>query len=254
MCHGSDSRPIANLLFPDDGSVWVLAAGATNTNGKGKSIQFSSGTVPADSMNTYAIGAEIANNGVGEAFPQRQIDAVFKANNACAKAYGFDPGDLSTHQFYAQDRKIDPATNAAVQGPWSPRSATSSGTWNRDDVVAEAKRRAGSAPTPGPKPPTPPIPGDEDDMPAYAIQAGTGSDVQKAAIFWWDGKQIGHIPNPTARDVGYFVGMYAMNGDTGKPLDNFSSGDIQGLINVGWAGGPLPPGYTAPKAVDSGTS
>jgi len=45
MSHGSDSRPIANLMIDRTGKVWVLAAGATNTNGKGQKLSFSRGTV-----------------------------------------------------------------------------------------------------------------------------------------------------------------------------------------------------------------
>src|SRR5262245_17397953 len=63
MCHGSDDRPIANALIARDGVVWLLAAGATNTNGKGGPLTVSKGTIPADSMNTHGWGMEIANNG-----------------------------------------------------------------------------------------------------------------------------------------------------------------------------------------------
>src|SRR5262245_1702739 len=76
MCHQSGDRPIANALIARDGTVWLLAAGATNTNGKGGPYSFSGGTVPQDSMNAYAFGMEIANNGTGEPYPQAQIDAA----------------------------------------------------------------------------------------------------------------------------------------------------------------------------------
>lgn len=142
MCHGSSDRPIANMLIPRDGTVWVLAAGATNTNGKGGPWgRWSRGTIPADSMNLYAVSLELANNGVGEPYPQAQIDAAFAASVAVVRAYGLDPGDICTHYEWAPTRKIDPATADAVQGPWRPRSATSSGTWNLDDLIAEHRRR-----------------------------------------------------------------------------------------------------------------
>lgn len=148
MCNGSSDRPIANVLIARDGAVWVLAAGATNTNGKGNSLRFSTGTVPADSMNTWAIGVEIANAGTGERYPQAQVDAMFAVSNVHAARLGWRPDDLAGHVDYAPTRKIDPAVND-VAGPWCPRSINSSRSWNVADVRSEATARAaGSIPTP----------------------------------------------------------------------------------------------------------
>ncbi len=162
MCinKNNSNRPTANLMIARDGSIWVLAAGATNTNGKGKPIGFSKGTVPNDSMNTYAIGIEMCNNGVGEAWSEAMINTAFAANNALAAAYGLQPTDLATHNFYAPDRKIDPAVAESVQGPWVPPRCTSSGTWDRGAIQNEAAARAaGPPPEPTPVPPEPtPIP------------------------------------------------------------------------------------------------
>jgi hypothetical protein len=169
MCHGSSDRPIANLLVARDGEVWVLAAGATNTNGKGGPWSWSRGTVPLDSMNVHAVGMELANNGVGEPFPQAQIDAAFASTIAIQRGLGLDAGDLGQHQQYAPTRKIDPATAAAVQGPWRPGSVTSSGTWNLSDTIAECRRRAGSS-TPTPTPP----PGGDDDVEKYLVRDTDG--------------------------------------------------------------------------------
>jgi hypothetical protein len=155
MCHTSDSRPICNLLAARDGAIWVLAAGATNTNGKGKAMEFSRGSVPKDSMNSWAVGMEIANNGVGEQYPQAQIDAAFIASNVINHRLGNQPSDVCTHQHYAPDRKIDPAT-CNVEGPWSPRSCTSSGSWDVTDLRDECLWRVGDSPDP-PEP-------EEDDL------------------------------------------------------------------------------------------
>lgn len=152
MCHGSSDRPIANLMVARDGTVWVLAAGATNTNGKGSGVVWSRGRVPDDSMNTYAVGMEICNSGVGEGYSQAQIDAAFAASTAVCKALGLADSDLSEHNTWAPDRKIDPATAAGVQGPWRPASCTSSGTWEVDDLVAEHVARCNTAPAPAPEP------------------------------------------------------------------------------------------------------
>ena len=47
-CHVADAKPICNVTIARDGTVWCLAAGATNTNGVGNAQSFSRGTVPSD--------------------------------------------------------------------------------------------------------------------------------------------------------------------------------------------------------------
>jgi len=150
ICHGSPDAPISNLYLARDGQVWVCAGGATNTNGKGGPTNVSRGTVPLDSMNTYAVSIEAGNNGVGEPWPEEQINAYFAVNNALAAAYGLAATDCVSHHEWAKDRKIDPAVATSVYGPWMPRSLNSSGTWSLDDIRSEAARRAGSPPTPTP--------------------------------------------------------------------------------------------------------
>ena len=148
---GDSDAPLANLYVDRTGTVWVLAAGATNTNGKGNSITFSRGTVPTDCMNTRAVGVEMGNDGVGEQWPEVQINAMFVVSNTVNSKLGNQPDDISTHQFYAPTRKIDPATTN-VAGPWKPTSCNSSGSWDRDSVQAECRKRIGTL-----LPPSPPL-------------------------------------------------------------------------------------------------
>jgi len=147
---GDPDAPLSNLYIERSGRVWVLAAGATNTNGKGWAMTFSRGTVPTDGMNTRAVGIECGNNGVGEAWPVAQVDALIAAANTVNGRLGNVPADVAGHVHYT-NRKIDPATAAAVQGAWRPRSINSSGSWNLDDMRAEHVRRA-AAPAPTPEP------------------------------------------------------------------------------------------------------
>ena len=145
MCHVADARPVANVLIARDGAVWLMAAGATNTNGKGHSMTFSRGTVPNDSMNSYAFGIEIANGGTGENYPQAQVDATFVVSNTINARLGNRPSDVSTHQFYAPDRKIDPAMGGYnVEGTWHPRECTNAGSWLVEDLRTECNRRSNS--------------------------------------------------------------------------------------------------------------
>jgi N-acetylmuramoyl-L-alanine amidase len=162
QCHSCPDKPVGNMLLDRNGTFWPVAGGASNCAGKGGPWTFSRGTVPLDSGNTRGFQIECANNGLGEPYPQAQIDAYFRGSNALNAFVGNQPSDIVSHRRWAPTRKIDPATNSAVQGPWVPRSETSSGTWNLDDMKAECGRRAGSTPpTPTPQPPTP---DDEDDM------------------------------------------------------------------------------------------
>ena len=167
---GCDDAPVGNMTIMRDGSVWMVAAGAANTAGKGGPLTLSRGVVPVDSGNSTTWAFEVANNGVGERWPQVQIDAYFAASNELNRRFGNLPGDVFTHALSGGEalgwtsRKIDPATAAAVEGPWKPRSTNSSGTWSQDDIRAECARRATTTPEPEPEPTPPP---EEDDMPRF---------------------------------------------------------------------------------------
>jgi hypothetical protein len=166
ICYGCPDAPVANLYLARTGEVWVCAAGATNTNGKGGPYTTSRGVVPVDQMNTHAVSIEAANAGTGETWPQVQIDAYFTIANALAAAYGLDPAlDNVSHAAWTPGRKIDPAVAAAVQGPWQPASSTTAGTWALTDIQHEAARRASSTP--------PPHPPEEDEMYLAFLNDGT---------------------------------------------------------------------------------
>jgi len=168
-----------------DGSVWLVAAGASNTAGKGGPITFSRGTAPLDSGNSTTWAWEVANNGVGEPWPQVQIDTYFLASLVMNKRFGNQPDDIMTHTGWCEPscpgRKIDPARAEAVQGPWKPRSINSSGTWNQDDVRAELRKRSGHVThPPEPEPEPPPTSGG-----TYTVVAGDS---------WWGISQKLNVP------------------------------------------------------------
>lgn len=150
MWRTSSSRPVGNVYLARDGRVWVGAAGAANTAGKGGPYRLSRGTVPVDQANTRTFAVEAANDGVGQPWPQVQIDAYFTLSNVLNARFGNQPGDLFTHADWTLAaggyRKIDPAVAGAVEGPWQPRPTNTSNTWNVDDVRVEAARRATTAP------------------------------------------------------------------------------------------------------------
>jgi len=149
--NGSDDAPIGNATIDRDGIVHMIAAGAANTAGKGGPISFSRGTCERDKGNTSLWNFEVCNGGTGEAWPQVQVDAYFTASNAMNDLFDNEPSDIVTHNGYTEPscpgRKIDPATAAAVQGPWQPRAlGNGASTWNQDDIRVECERRACTPP------------------------------------------------------------------------------------------------------------
>ena len=138
----SDSRPVANLGLARTGEVYVMAVGATNTNGQGHDSW--GGGVPDDSMNTCAIGIEPGNDGVGEPWPQVQQEAYCTLVNALRAAYGIPVGHVRGHVEWAPGRKIDPAG----QSRWAAGSAT----WNLDAFRGDVAVGWPGGPPPLPSP------------------------------------------------------------------------------------------------------
>ena len=174
---GNPDAPVGNMTLDRDGSVWPVAAGASNCSGKGGPWPMSRGTDPQDQGNTHLVNIETCNDGVGEPWPTAMIDGYMTLTNALNAWCGNAPDDVVSHNAYAPTRKIDPATADAVQGPWRPRASTSSGTWELYDIAVELIDRAAGRPDPTPTPD--PDPGD-DDMPkiiyAFREYANTWSE------------------------------------------------------------------------------
>lgn len=163
------TAPIANLYIDRRGRVHVIAAGPTNTNGKGSSAPWGGG-VPVDSMNSWAIGIECANNGVGEPWPAVQTDALMDTCAALCVAYAIPVHHVRGHKEWAPGRKIDPAGPS----PWS-----SGNVWNMDAFRGSVALELHPPTIPPVNPPNPPT--DEDTMrllicddgdPATFLQAG----------------------------------------------------------------------------------
>ncbi len=124
---GSTDAPLSNLYLGRSGQVWVIAAGASNTNGTGSDP---CGLVADDSMNAAAIGIEAGNAGDGsEAWPEAQQDAYRRLCVALCAAYGIPTARIHAHFEWAPSRKIDPA------GP--SRYATGAASWDMDAFRAD---------------------------------------------------------------------------------------------------------------------
>jgi hypothetical protein len=172
IASGSENAPLANLYLSRTGDVWVIAAGATNTNGSGSAPW--PGGCPDDQMNTHAIGIEAANNGVGEPWPHVQQTAYVALCAGLCAAYGIPTDLVRAHFEWAPGRKIDPAGQSMY--------AAGSSSWAmdpfRDDVAAD------QLPEPTPIPPTPE---GDDDMPFIIINNSTG----QPALVYGDGRLTG---------------------------------------------------------------
>jgi hypothetical protein len=129
-----DVAPMSNLYVDRSGQWWVLAGGATNTNGTGGPW----GPIPLDSANSRVIGIEAGNNGVGEPWPDVMQDAYVAGVAALADAYDVEPGNILAHHEWAPTRKVDPA------GPSRFGSINGSHSWDMDRfraAVSEARGR-----------------------------------------------------------------------------------------------------------------
>jgi hypothetical protein len=223
ICRGSQDAPLANVYLARDGSVWICAGGATNTNGKGGPLTFSRGTVPADSMNTHAIGIEAANTGTGEHWPQVQIDSFFTLSNALTAAYGMLPTDCAGHVDWSPGRKIDPAVAFSVLGPWRPGAINASGSWRLADVRTEAVARSGG------QPPSPPS---QEDI-VFTILAVNGHPEALGGMM--DARGI------CAQATWLNPGRYDTCIRLGAPIVTVNDGDLGGIDLLG----PLPPSFRA---------
>ena len=101
--------PLANVLVARDGTVIVLAAGRANHAGKGGPFR----NIPKNSGNSFLVGVEVENNGVGEKWsPQflETLDVVF-----ATLLIGLQRQTvwLIGHKEWAPGRKIDPARTDA---------------------------------------------------------------------------------------------------------------------------------------------
>lgn len=233
ICYGCPDAPVANLYLARDGVVWVCAGGATNTNGKGGPYTVSRGTVPLDRMNEYAVSVEMANSGLGEAWPQVQIDAAFALSLALTDWLGLEPTDALGHVHWTPGRKIDPATAAAVQGPWRPSSINTSGSWSLDDLHAELLRRHGTTPTPEPDP------GEDMAQKYYVVTGANAKFIGVPPIVEWTGP--GTDKQSAAINDGLARGTLVQEDLTGGP-NAFSLTFLRGPLPTGdtlhdWTGG-----------------
>lgn len=215
-----DDAPLCNLYLDRAGTIYVCAAGATNTNGAGSDP---CRHIADDTMNTAAIGIEAGNDGRGERWPAAQLDAYVATCAELCAGYAIPTGRIHAHAEWAPARKTDPA------GP--DRYAAGAGTWTMDAFRADCA---------GAPPPTVPvgrlIEGDDDEMRAL-LKAHDRDEIfilSGNAITWaWDYDTLAAL-----YDVGAITSI-----DDARVVDWTT---IQHYIDHCWTGGPVPAGYRQP--------
>lgn len=125
-------RPIGAIWLHSDGKVMVGAAGATNTQGKGGPYVTSKGTIPLNDGNRHIVPIEASNDGVGQVWPDVQLDAYRLLCATLCEHLDLDPLlDIIGHMEWAPDRKIDPA------GPPYAIPGDRYGRWDMDRFRAD---------------------------------------------------------------------------------------------------------------------
>jgi peptidoglycan hydrolase-like protein with peptidoglycan-binding domain len=94
--------PLAQLGLGRDGTFYVIAAGRCNHAGEGQWQGFTNG-------NMNFIGIEAENDGVGEAWPDVQMEAYWRGVAAILMHEGLDANRCAGHKEYAPHRKPDPS-------------------------------------------------------------------------------------------------------------------------------------------------
>lgn len=103
--------PLCNILVGRDGTMFYVAAGRANHAGLGR---YPDGTTG----NHLSIGWECENNGIGEPWPERQLDAIARGQAAVGERLGLRADRVIYHRTFAPSRKIDPS------GPGVPVDVT----------------------------------------------------------------------------------------------------------------------------------
>ena len=225
--NSSAPGPISQLYLGRGGAVYIVAAGRANHGGKGIRPGIDSGC--AD-MNRYLLGIEAGNSGVGEPWPDIQIDRYGAVVAALCAHYGWSI-DADVYLYATTgppsggcNSKIDPA------GPWKLQpDLVGSTTWDLGLWRGWCNDQSGV-----PVPPIPPQPSpiQEDDVAKCIIHvdesqpAGSPGYFRFNAVWNWSGAWRSHLPT----HLGVQSAVYENTGD--GSVFGAQMGDI--IRNTAW--------------------
>ena len=119
---------MSNLYLDRKGPWWVLAAGTTNTNGRGGPW----GPIPVDGANRRVIGIEAGNGGDNqEPWPEVMQDSYVRGVAALADRYDIDSNNVISHYEWS------PGGEDRSSGTESIREDQHFGTWDMNKFRAE---------------------------------------------------------------------------------------------------------------------
>ena len=158
--------PLCQIVLARNGTVFLVAQNRANHAGTGGPWRW----VPRDSGNTFAIGIEWENDGVGEKYGNRQMEVGVLLNAVLLRRMGRGVRRCGSHKEYTS-RKIDPSFDMKrfrkkvkkalagapkpkpkpkpkknTKGRWPKLQAGSKGRWVRK--VQRKLRRHGAGPGP----------------------------------------------------------------------------------------------------------
>ncbi|WP_116996409.1 LysM peptidoglycan-binding domain-containing protein [Desertimonas flava] len=162
----ANDAPIGAIHLYANGHIRVIAAGATNTQGKGGPLHCSRGTIPLNQGNLYMVSIEAHNDGIGGVWPEVQLRNYLRLVRLLCRKLGLDPArDVYGHAGYCEPscpgRKIDPAGPTPSMPSLGGTSAPPAWTWDDDEfrrlVIGLGDPDPGPAPGPAPgRVPNPP--------------------------------------------------------------------------------------------------
>lgn len=111
--------PISQLYVGREGKVAIIAAGCANHGGKGGAYKPGGPTyVGIDRANTTLIGKEMGNNGIGEQWTWRQIEASITVDALICLAERWGPGHVFAHKEYCGPGTTQPGRKIDPYGSW----------------------------------------------------------------------------------------------------------------------------------------
>lgn len=105
VTHGRSDLPgpLSQFLVGRDGTVFIVASGRSNHAGLGGPIK----GIPLDSGNSFLLGVECENSGIGEPWLEKQKEAIATLFAVLCDRGEWSPEMIIGHKEYTS-RKIDP--------------------------------------------------------------------------------------------------------------------------------------------------
>ncbi|GAA3699277.1 hypothetical protein GCM10022377_10350 [Zhihengliuella alba] len=154
--------PLSHYGIGRDGTIYVIAAGLCAHAGKDSQL------APAH-RNHCAIGIEAENTGLGERWPDKQLDAYVKLCRALIDEFGLSANDVLGHKEIAPRRKIDPNFSANGFDMADFRAAVRRGYWTKPTTKPAGTIKPAAAPAPAIPAEPKPAPQEDIDMQLFKL-------------------------------------------------------------------------------------